>query len=143
MADFEFDLDNVAVGPRVLVWGYVDAHEIEAACPAGWEVDWDTVPATLDSMRDGKRGLAHPLVAVAVEMSPRELTTDGQAVFQSLMDLGLILQDIDKMVMLKVFLESIDPKNKSLAQLHAEIVTFLARIEGIVDAADQRFGAGS
>jgi len=58
----EFEIDG-AVGPRVKVWGDVDAGEVDAACPDGWEVDWDTTPANLDSTRNGERGYAHPLRA--------------------------------------------------------------------------------
>lgn len=53
-----------AAGPRVKVWGDVDAAEFEAHVPAGWAVDWETTPANLDSTRDGQRGYAHPLIAV-------------------------------------------------------------------------------
>lgn len=60
-AAFEFDLKS-AVGPRVKIWGEIDADEVNEATPEGWEVDWDTTPATLDSTREGERGYAHPLV---------------------------------------------------------------------------------
>jgi hypothetical protein len=56
----EFDLTS-AVGPRVKIWGDVDAGEVEAMCPEGWAVDWETSPAHLDSQRNGERGFAHPL----------------------------------------------------------------------------------
>ena len=62
MPTIEFELES-AVGPRVKVWGEVDAGEVNAACPDGWEVDWDTTPANLDSTREGERGYAHPLRA--------------------------------------------------------------------------------
>lgn len=60
MATIEFELDS-AVGPRVLVWGDADAAYVDAQTPVGWAVDWETTPANLDSVRDGKRGYAHPL----------------------------------------------------------------------------------
>ena len=61
IGSFEFDLTSAAVGPRVKVWGEVDAGEVDAACPDGWEVDWNTSPSPLSTTRDGKRGFAHPL----------------------------------------------------------------------------------
>ncbi len=60
MATVEFELEG-AVGPRVKVWGEVDEAEVNAACPDGWEIDWETTPANLDSTRDGERGFARPL----------------------------------------------------------------------------------
>ena len=60
-SSFEFDLTSAAVGPRVKVWGDVDTEEVDAACPDGWEVDWNTSPSPLSSTRDGERGFAHPL----------------------------------------------------------------------------------
>ena len=61
---FEFDIENAAVGPRVKIWGEVDADDVEVRCPPGWGVDWETTPASLDSTRGGARGYAHPLVPV-------------------------------------------------------------------------------
>jgi hypothetical protein len=63
MATFEFDFTSKAVGPRVKIWGEIDAGEVDTACPDGWEVDWNTTPANLDSMRDGEKGYSHPLCA--------------------------------------------------------------------------------
>jgi hypothetical protein len=60
MPTIEFDLQS-AVGPRVKVYGDVDAEEVDAQVPDGWEVDWETTPANLDSTREGERGFAHPL----------------------------------------------------------------------------------
>jgi hypothetical protein len=56
----EFELES-AVGPRVMVWGDVSIEEVEAMCPEGWEVDWETTPANLSSQRNGKRGYSYPL----------------------------------------------------------------------------------
>lgn len=56
----EVELES-AVGPRVKVWGNVDGADVDAAIPDGWEVDWETPPANLDSTRDGECGYAHPL----------------------------------------------------------------------------------
>jgi hypothetical protein len=50
--------------------------------------------------------------------------TTGQEIFRSLMDLDLVLQDMDKMVALRLFLDSVDPNNPSLAKLHTEILAF-------------------
>lgn len=61
MAAIEFDVANRAVGPRVMVWGEIDQFVVDAHCPDGWEVDWETTPANLDSKRNGERGYAHPL----------------------------------------------------------------------------------
>jgi hypothetical protein len=63
MATIEYETES-AVGPRVLVWGEADEEEVEAGCPDGWTVDWDTTPASLASTRDGERGYAHPLTRV-------------------------------------------------------------------------------
>lgn len=65
------------------------------------------------------------------------MSVDGDAVYRSLMDLDLVLQDGDKMVVLKMFLGSIDPSNPSLAKLHAEILAFTGRIEKLVAAAQK------
>ncbi len=49
----------------------------------------------------------------------------------------LVLQDGDKMVTLKLFLDSINPSSPALSKLHAEILTFTNRIEQIVAAAKE------
>jgi hypothetical protein len=67
----EFDFAGT-VGPRVKVWGDVDAAEVDAACPDGWEIDWNTTPANLDSTRDGERGYSHPLVSKSRSVKPRK-----------------------------------------------------------------------
>lgn len=59
----------------------------------------------------------------------------GQEVFRSLMDLDLILQDGDQMVVLRLFLDSIEPGNPSLEKLHGEILAFTNRITKLVKAA--------
>jgi len=63
----------------------------------------------------------------------------GDTIFQSLMDLDLLLQNMDKMVALKLFLGSIDPSNPALAKLHAEILAFTNRIDRLVAAAQGSF----
>ena len=62
---------------------------------------------------------------------------DGDTVYRSLMDLDLLLQDGDKMVVLKLFLGSISQSSPALAKLHAEILMFTNRIERLVAAAKE------
>jgi hypothetical protein len=59
----------------------------------------------------------------------------GLEVYRSLMDLDLLLQDTEKMVAIHGFLGSIEHSNPALAKLHAEILAFTARIEGLAMAA--------
>ena len=59
----------------------------------------------------------------------------GTEVYCRLMDLNLMLQDIEAMVQLQVFLGSIDPQNPALRQLHCEVEAFIRRIEQLVEVA--------
>lgn len=56
-------------------------------------------------------------------------------VYRSLMDLALLLSEVGAMGTLMLFLDSIDPDNPALSKLHGEILTFTARIQGLVDVA--------
>lgn len=52
----------------------------------------------------------------------------GQDVFRKLMDVDLILQDGDRMILLRLFLDSIDPDHPALLKLAAEIDRFAKRL---------------
>jgi hypothetical protein len=69
------------------------------------------------------------------EPQPQDAGNYGDATFRKLMDLGLLLQDGDQMVGLKLFLGSMDLETPALRKLRAEIEKFTARIEGLTQAA--------
>jgi len=56
----------------------------------------------------------------------------GDSVFLKIMDVDLLLQDITKMVPLKMFLGSMQDDNPSLIKLDAEVEAFKKRIEQLI-----------
>jgi hypothetical protein len=66
------------------------------------------------------------------------LTMTGQDIYRKLMDLDLILQDTDKMVALRVFLDTVSDDIPGLIKLANEVDAITARIETLVAVAERR-----
>ncbi len=62
-------------------------------------------------------------------------TMNGQDLYKKLMDLDLILGDVNKMVALRVFLDSVRDDHRALVLLAREVDMFHARLDGLMDAA--------
>ena len=58
-------------------------------------------------------------------------------VYRALMDLDLILQDYEKMVLLRLFLASVPTTNSASVKLHGEIRKFTILVERLVEAAQK------
>ena len=65
---------------------------------------------------------------------PQRVAVKGDDVYRKLMDIDLILQDISKMIPLKMFLGSIRENHPSLIELNKEIETFKGRLEQLIKA---------
>jgi hypothetical protein len=81
----------------------------------------------------GGREVGNPLI-----MAEEPASTYAMKIFQDLMDLDLLLQDANKMIALRMFLESVDPSNEALKRLHDEILTVKRHISDLASIAEKR-----